>query len=97
MANAIVSEPIDLSASNGYAVQAAWTGVTGSGTLYLQATCFPQEQGIWTQIASSSMTVSGASGNDMWNVTVANYKWAQLIWAPSGSVSGTLTAYASVK
>lgn len=101
MSAQILCTPIALINNDGYAVQAAWSGVTGSGTLYLQASC---DQDItrpvlgWSPIMSSAFTVNSASGNDMWNVTVAKYRWAQLVWQPStGGATGTLTAGATVK
>lgn len=97
MANALVSEPIDLSGAEGYAVHAAWSGVTGSGTAYLQVSNFPDQSNM-TQILSSVFTISSASGSDMWNNTIARYRWAQLVWVPAtGGAAGVLTGYASVK
>jgi hypothetical protein len=96
MANTIVSSPVDLTGSGGCAVQATWSGVSGTGTLYLQASAYP-DQSQYAQVSSSAFTVSSVSGNDMWNVTSSKYIWAQLVWAPSGSCVGTLTAVVNKK
>jgi hypothetical protein len=99
MSGALLSEPIDLSGNDGYSVQASWTGVTGSGVLSLQASAHKEPTaGQWVQIASSPFSVTSAQGNDMWNITAAKYKWAQLIWTPDiGGATGALSAVAFLK
>jgi len=100
MAGSLVSEPIDLSGAIGYAVQAEWTGATGSGTVGLQVSCAdpPKVANDWTIVPSSEFTVSSASGNDLWNVLTANYFWAQLFWTPAtGGAAGSLSARVNLK
>jgi hypothetical protein len=100
MAGNLASDPIDLSGSQGYAVQAEWSGVTGSGTLSLQVSCAdpPKAAADWTLITSSVFNVASASGNDMWNILTGNYFWAQLTWTPAtGGAAGVLNVRANTK
>lgn len=103
----VVSAPIPLDQIFGYAVQAVWTG-TPNGTLILQASCDvpatqpqtsnggPYSITNWTPIDGASTTIAGSSGNFMFNVDGAYYRWVQLSYTNTSS-TGSLSALMFVK
>ena len=57
----ITSDPIDISASFGYAVHCIWTG-TPTGTLTLEASCQENAPTAFETISGTSVSLVGAAG-----------------------------------
>lgn len=95
---------IPLEQAFGCAIQAVWTG-TPNGTIKLQASCDLPVNNIgqgsqtvtnWTDIANTPQVIAGSSGNFMWNITSAMYRYVRLTYTNT-SGSGTLNAVMCVK
>jgi len=86
MSGNITSSAIDLSKTDGYSVDAQWTG-SPVGTLKLQVS----RDGInFYDYPSSSISTSGIS-SAFWEITTVNYSKVQLVYTASTG-SGTLNA-----
>ncbi len=102
-ATTINSSAIPLEQIYGYAIQAVWTG-TPNGTIKLQASCdvpaqTPTTAGVptnWTDIADTSTSIAGTSGNQLWNVNGCFYRYVRLTYTNTSS-TGSLSALMSVK
>ena len=107
LAGNITSNPIPLDQIYGFAIQAVWTGVP-TGTLKLQASSdSPSRQTQtslggpdvitnWTDVANSSVALTGSSGNYMWNFTSCMFRYVRLVYT-STSGTGSITAEISAK
>jgi hypothetical protein len=103
----VESAPIPLEQIFGYAVQAVWTG-TPNGSLKLQASCDapgrdnqtsnggPDDVTNWTDIAGSTLAITGVAGNYMYNVTDAFYRYFRVVYTNTSGV-GSLSVKAVVK
>lgn len=84
--------PVNLSEAIGYSFQAVFSG-TPNGAFKLQAS--NDDNGSptnWSDIASSSVTVS-AAGSAMWNNDGAHYQWVRIVYTfTSGTGSCDITA-----
>lgn len=107
MTGTVTSDGINLISIYAYSIQAYWSGGSGltAGTFKLQASNDPGDNGSgqgvsqpthWTDVASSSQAISGASGSILYDVTECGYRWVRLVYTPSGG-SGTLTANINTK
>lgn len=102
MSQQIISNPVDLTGWDGYSMQASWLSGSPTGQFYLECSCDPgfiSPLTIWTPIGSSVFNVAGTTGNDMWNILTARYRWVHLVWQPTvvGMGSGVLNVNATVK
>lgn len=104
-------EPIWVNQSVVAAIQLIFTG-TPDGTFKLQGSCdkgninaqartsTSQQLGVtnWTDIASSTVTVS-AAGDVMYNIEEMGYQWVRIVWTASsaGSTPVLTVAQAIIK
>lgn len=86
MSSTITSSVTDLSKTDGYGIEANWTG-SPVGTLKLQVSINNLP---FVDYPSSATAVNGP-GTAIWEVTTAFYSSIQLVYIPS-SGSGTLNA-----
>ena len=85
MSSNIASSVVDLSITNGYAIQAIWTG-SPEGNLKLQIS---NDEINWTDIGESVVATGGTAGSTMWLEPSAMYDKVRVVYeATSGS--GTL-------
>lgn len=103
----IDSSPIPLEQIYGFAIQAIWTG-TPNGTIKLQASSDapsretqqsnggPDTVTNWTDVANSSVSITGSAGNYMWNFNGAFYRYVRVVYVNSSS-TGTLNVEMCVK
>lgn len=98
------SDPIWLGHVYMYAIQLEFDG-SPTGTFKLQCSNgrgnnnaskpFMQGEGeneiiVWTDIFGSTQSITEA-GDHTWDVDAAAYRWAKVIWTPSGTPNATLT------
>lgn len=92
-----VSAPILIDQIFGYSFQAFFDDAP-DGSFKLQASNddvpLPAMVENWSDVASSTITVS-ASGDAMWNVTNAFYKWVRIVWTFSSGTGLAQITYAS--
>ncbi len=91
----ITSDPIDISSSFGYAVQCIWTG-TPTGTLTLEASCQENAPTAFETISGTSVSLVGAAGAQLYNVSDCQYKWARIKYV-GASGAGLITAHVNKK
>lgn len=85
MSSNVTSNVVDLSITNGYAIQAVWTG-SPEGNLKLQIS---NDEATWTDVAESVVATGGTSGSTVWLEPTAMYDKVRVVYeATSGS--GTL-------
>lgn len=96
------SNPIPLDQIYGFALQAYWTG-TPVGTFKLQGSCDapgkttqtsnggPDIVTNWSDIANSTTTAAGSSGNFVWNFNGCFFRYVRLVYT-NASGTGTLNA-----
>lgn len=76
--------------ARGYSIQAVWTG-GGSpvGTMSLQASTDGTN---WSDISTSTLSVSGNSGNNIFNVKDVYYNFVRLVYTrTSGTANVSIT------
>lgn len=97
----IVSNPIYLAHVANYSIQIVFSGTTVSGVFKLQGSndFGAKEDQIdaasitnWTDLAGSSETVT-TSGDILWTVDNAGYKWVRLVWTDTASATASITSY----
>lgn len=90
---------IDTNQQVGGAIQAVWSG-NPNGTLKIQVSndnVLSYTNVInWTDYTGSSQSLTGSSGNFVWNLLNMGYRWIRLVYTFS-SGSGTLNAVYSGK
>ena len=67
-------------------IQANWSGTSPVGTLSLQIS---NDNTTWTDYSGSSTSVSGNTGNFMWNLWATPYQYIRVIYTRA-SGTGTL-------
>jgi len=85
MSSNIESDAVTLMITNGYAIQAYWTG-TPEGELKLQVS---NDGDNYTDIAESIVSVDGSAGSTVWLEPYSMYDRVKVIYTAS-SGSGTL-------
>jgi hypothetical protein len=103
MASNIVSSDIYLDQVFAFGIQAVWTGTPG-GTLKVQVSLDigPDVNGVgsavvnWTDVAGSSVLLTGAGGNFYWDFPEQSLRWARLVYT-AATGAGTLNARANLK
>ena len=89
----LTSSVFDLRQSIGYAVQVAWSGVTGSGaTLVVEI----GNDGVNYQ-ELQTYTLSTSTGNNILNVERAMYQWVRLRFVAGSISAGLLNCTMSIK
>lgn len=98
MSQSIASSAVELFYKWGYSIQASWSGALANGQLNLRGSNDNLVPTTWTNITGTTAIVNGP-GTVMWNSDMANYRWAQMVFAPSSSQgsTGILTAIANIK
>jgi len=86
MSGNITSSVTPLAITDGYSISAIWTG-SPSGIMKIQVS---RDNVTFYDYPGSQISVSGA-GDQMWEITTANYSQVQLVYIAS-SGSGTLNA-----
>lgn len=86
------SNNLDLGDLKDVSIQVTFTGSDVVGTLKLEASNNGTD---FVDVDSSSQSVT-ASGDHMWNIAVANYRWLRADWAYT-SGTGTIKADAIIK
>ena len=88
MAGNLTSNWIPVMLGHGYSIEAIWTG-TPNGQFYVETSNNPGSIG--DEIPGSAVVVSGAAGQNMWNIENPRYRYARLVWIASSS-TGALGA-----
>lgn len=90
---------LDLDQRLGYSCQAVWTG-TPNGAIKLQASDDIASSAAavtnWTDVANSSVSISGAAGNTMWSGDPVDFRWLRVTYTNTSS-TGTLNATCGFK
>ena len=94
MTSNITSTPLDMSQVDSVVFYASWTG-TPTGTLKLQVSLTTTDAD-FVDLLDSSVTVAGAAGKFMWNVTNTNFDQIRLVYT-FGSSTGTLNVRVNAK
>lgn len=92
------SDPVSLISVYAYSIQLTWaSGSTPVGTFKLQGSLDSGDNGLgqgyvapthWTDITSSSQSISGTPGSIIYDVTECSYRWVRLVYT---STSGSAT------
>lgn len=94
MSGDVTSDAQEIKEVKGYAIQAIWSaGSTPVGSTKLQASLDGTN---YTDIDGSSISVSGNSGSNFYNIELANYPYVRLVYTRT-SGSGTLNVSISAK
>ncbi len=94
MATSFTSEIYDVSVANAGAIQAIWVANTGTGSTSISAS----NDGInFATVTGSSLSVSGTTGTNVYNLTDLGYTKIQLVYTSSSASTGTMTAIISGK
>lgn len=105
MAAPITSLGINLISIYAYSVQGVWTGGAVVGVFKLQGSNDSGDigsgQGVsqpvnWTDIVSSSQSISGSPGSILYDITECAYRWVRLVYT-STSGSATLNVTINTK
>lgn len=86
IASNVISDSVDLSLADGYAIQAYWSG-TAVGSLKLQVS---NDNVNWTDYAGSTVAVTSGPGNAIWLEADAMYDKVRVVYT-STSGTGNLT------
>ena len=93
------STVMDLDQSYGWDCQAVWTG-TPNGAIKVQVSddiaLSSASVTNWTDVASSSVSITGAAGNTRWGARPVDYRWLRLTYTNTSS-TGVLNATCAVK
>lgn len=98
----LYSAPIRLDHISKYSIQLSVTGAGPTGSFVLQGSnSNPADTGtgmvpggdasamVWTPIAGSTATFTVAD-NHVWNADGVGYRWVRVVWAESGTATGTV-------
>jgi hypothetical protein len=94
MTTNVTSPMMDMSVIESIVFYAKWAG-TPTGTLKLQVS-LTELDADFVDLADSSVSLTGASGKFMWNVTDTNYDQIRLVYI-AGSSTGTLNVQVNAK
>ena len=106
MTATITSAALSLRHVDKAALQCSWPATgTPIGTLTLQGSCDPGHDGQqkpvpanWSTIDGTSVAVTGAAGDMLYNIQNPGYKWLRLVYTrTSGGTGAVLNVYANVK
>lgn len=86
------AQPVEY--SNGFSVQAVYTGTQPQGTIMLQAS---NDNVNFVTVTGSSASLPGSTGSIVWNVRDPNYFYSRINFLGSSATSGVLNAWFTSK
>lgn len=89
--------PWDITGIDLGSIELAWTSYSNAGTAATFKLQGSNAGVVWDDIPSTSVTVSGATGNQMYNVDRQGYKKIRLAYSHGSASAGTMTVVATNK